>query len=159
MNDEKFDPMDAFEEIIGSYSSTAHRRHPKGGTAHPTGLLPLNTNGSDLLTQLIVDSKQDRDTCQVYLRANPLTKTVAVEVVSANTPGGLPLRRNKDQRTYTLYLHPVFEKHPSMRPDTRVKVGITRGTAKGKDCLLINLKGLATRLSKREDESGQQSKA
>lgn len=157
MSDEIKDQMDAFEEIDSTYSPSSSRRQPKGGVAYPTGLLPLNLNGSDQLTQLMVDSKQDRDTCEVILRANLITRTIAAEVVPANTPRAQAFRRNADKRTYTLYLHPVFEKYPLLRPDGRIRVGVTRGMAKGKECLLISLKGLTTRTTKREDENNSQS--
>lgn len=53
---------------------------------------------------------------------------------------------------YTLYLHPVFAKYPSLRPSGKMRVKVTRGTVKGNRCLLIDLNGLATRTTRRETE-------
>lgn len=64
------------------------------------------------------------------------------------------IRRSKDKRTYTLYLHAVYETYPLLRPDGKMRVGVTRGKVRGKGCLLISL----TRTTKREDENGTESK-
>lgn len=153
--------MDAFEEVTGTYSSTANRRHAKGGTVNKTGLTPLNVNGSKLLRQVIQDSKLDPDTCEVYLRANPFTRVVAVQVVSPGTPNSNSFRRDPAKKTYTLYLHTVFEQYPDLRPVEKTRVPVSRATVKGKDCFLISLKGVATRTGKRDDEkdSNAQSQA
>lgn len=149
---EKLDPMEAFEEVESVYTPSSIRRGAKGGTAEDTGRLKLNLNGSDEARELVNEEKLDPDTVMVILQANAITKTVAAQFVGPNTPKAQAIRLNKD-RTYTLYLHPVFAKYPTLRPSGKIRVKVTRGVAKGKKCLLIDLNGLATRTTKRGDES------
>lgn len=150
-DNENQDPMEAFEEVESVYTPSSARRGAKGGTAEETGWFKLNRNGSDEARELVRELKLDPDTVKAILKANALTRTVAVQFVGPNTPNAQTIRINKD-RTYTLYLHPVFEEHPSLRPGGRIRVKVTRGMVKGQKCLLIDLNGLATRTTKRETE-------
>lgn len=149
---ENLDSMEAFEEVESVYTPNSIRRGAKGGTAEDTGRLKLNLNGSDAARALVTEEQLDPDTVKVILHANAITRTVAAEFVGPNTPNAQAIRLNKD-RTYTLYLHPVFEKYPGLRPSGKIKVKVTRGKAKGKKCLLIDLNGLPTRTTRREDEN------
>lgn len=148
-NQDSFDPVDAFEEVEGSYTPNANRRKDTSGTVEHTGLTKLNMNPSDEVRKLAAEQNLDLSLLRARFRTNAITRVVAAELVPPNTPNSQPVRQNKD-RTFTFYLHPVFAKHPGLRPSGKIEIQVSRGVVKGKQCLLIDLNGLATRSSTRK---------
>lgn len=147
---DELDEFEGFEEVTADETPASQRRAPKGGTAQPTGPFVMNTNGSNEVRDLIREQGLDPETVMALYRANPKTRVVAMFLVEPNTPNAKAFRLNSDQRTYTLYLHSVYEQYPSLRPVTKMKVSVSRGVVKGRPCLFINLNGLATRTTHRE---------
>ena len=134
-------------------------RNPPEATVSPTGLTGLNVAGSEEVVELALESGLDPQRLGVAFGVDEAAQTIAVYVANPDTPGTAPVKQNKKNRTFNLYLQELFDKVPKLRPTAKRRCPITRTVdADGAACLVISLNAsLRTGTAGRREESGTES--
>lgn len=129
------------------HSPSQTRRRVAGADVAPTGYAQTNVNGTgevDKLVTLMGGKKEDQ--FLMSFGANEEHGVVAGYLAREGDPGAATVKRAKKNKAIFFHLGHIFDKYPMLRPagDTfcTLKLGKDK---KGTPCIIINLRGTATR--------------
>lgn len=143
MSTDGFDPGRSsgpnFRPVIKTISvSGGARRDASGSTVNPSGLTPLNMNGSLIWMDLVKAAGLTLKESGAFFEADPDLQMVSATPLAPGTPGIMPVRVNES--VVTMHLGGVFEEYPQLRPTGRRAVTVTRGKdSQGRDCVVFLL--------------------
>ncbi len=149
-------PLDRFQMVTRLPRKVRGQslRDPEGANIKPTGVVLINTAGTELFNSLALEQKLDINKYGILFGGDSERGQAVAIVVDLNTPGATPVRRLGAKNTVTVYMTELFQDQPKLRPTSPQWCMLSKETdGNGGHFILFHLNVALERATSRRKQS------